>query len=94
MQRNPRLWPDPQRFDPDRFAPEAVRARHRFAYFPFSGGTRKCIGDRFAQMETSLVLATLCQGAALAPDPARAPEPEPALTLRPRAGVWQTVTSR
>ena len=46
--RNPKLWPDPKSFEPERFAPAAVAARHRFAYLPFGGGPRICIGNNFA----------------------------------------------
>jgi cytochrome P450 len=53
------VWPDPLRFDPDRFAPEAVKARHPFAYFPFSLGPRICIGMQFSLFEARLVLAMI-----------------------------------
>ena len=51
MHRHPRYYPDPERFDPLRFTPEAKQDRPKFAYFPFGGGTRVCIGERFAWME-------------------------------------------
>jgi cytochrome P450 len=53
------VWPDPLRFDPDRFTPEAVRDRHPFAYFPFSLGSRICVGMQFALLEARLVLALI-----------------------------------
>jgi cytochrome P450 len=85
-QRNPELWPDPEAFDPNRFLPEAREARHRFAYFPFGGGPRICIGERFAWMEAVMILATLAQRwrfEALSREPLHA---DPLITLRPRGG--------
>lgn len=59
IHRDPRSWPEPQRFDPDRFLPERVRERDRWAYLPFGGGPRSCIGDHFAMAEAAIALATL-----------------------------------
>ena len=86
------FWPDPLRFDPDRFLPEAVAARHRYAFIPFSTGQRKCIGDQFALLEARLVLVTLLQRArfTLAPGHERV-EPEPLVTLRPKGGLTMRV---
>jgi enediyne biosynthesis protein E7 len=53
------VWPDPLRFDPDRFSPEAIKDRHPFAYFPFSLGPRICIGMQFSLLEARLVLSLL-----------------------------------
>ena len=61
VQRDPRFFPDPLRFDPERFTPQAKAARPKFAYFPFGGGSRQCIGEGFAWMEAVLMLATLVQ---------------------------------
>jgi len=82
--RNPLLWPDPLAFDPERFRPEAVRERHRYAYFPFGGGPRVCIGNAFALMEARLALAVLAQDWRLAPNSGPAPRPQARVTLRPR----------
>jgi len=57
--RRPDLWPDPQRFDPARFEPAAEQARPRYAYFPFAGGLRGCIGGHFAMTEAVVAIATL-----------------------------------
>ncbi|MFI1616592.1 cytochrome P450 [Streptomyces lydicus] len=57
--RNPALWPDPERFDPGRFAPEREAERHRYAWFPFGGGPRACIGQHFSMLESVLALAVL-----------------------------------
>lgn len=61
LQRDPRYWNDPEKFDPDRFSPEAAGERPRFAYFPFGGGPRLCIGKEFALFESVVVLAMAVQ---------------------------------
>jgi cytochrome P450 len=87
MQRNPQYYPDPERFDPDRFLPAARDARPQFSYFPFGGGSRRCIGEPFAKMEAVLVLATLLSKVRLASVAGSGPVPEPLFTLRPKNGV-------
>jgi cytochrome P450 len=59
MHRDPALWEDPLRFDPDRFSPERCKGRNRWQYLPFGGGPRACIGDHFAMLEATLALATI-----------------------------------
>jgi cytochrome P450 len=61
IQRDAKHYPDPERFDPDRFLPEAKEARRAFTYLPFSAGPRSCLGEAFAWMQGTLMLATLCQ---------------------------------
>lgn len=85
--RHPELWEDPEGFDPDRFLPERSADRHRFAYLPFGGGPRQCIGNGFAMMEATLVLATVAQRYRLALVPGSEVALEPTVTLRPRHGL-------
>ena len=86
--RHPQFWPDPERFDPERFAPERAATRHRFAYLPFSGGPRLCIGNEFALMEAVLLVTMMAQRYRIAlVDPERTIEPDVKITLRPRGGV-------
>ena len=86
--RDPRWFPDPGRFDPERFAPEAAKLIPRGAYFPFGTGQRVCIGNSFAAMEMTLILAMLLQRYSLRPAPG---QQQPALrlhvTLRPEGGM-------
>jgi cytochrome P450 len=85
--RHPRFWENPERFDPKRFTPDRDRARPRFAYLPFSGGPRLCIGNEVALMEATLVLAMLAQRYRLQLVPGTVVAPESRLTLRPRGGL-------
>lgn len=92
--RNPTLWPEPERFDPERFRPERAKQRHRFAYFPFGGGPRVCIGNGFALMEARLILATLAQRYRLRLVPGQDIEPLGRITLRPSNGMRMTLERR
>ncbi len=87
VHRDPRWFPHPDRFWPERFTAEAKAARPRFAYFPFGGGGRQCIGESFAWMEATLALATLAQRWSLALVPGQTIEPQPKITLRPKSGI-------
>ncbi|HYP07913.1 MAG TPA: cytochrome P450 [Bryobacteraceae bacterium] len=91
MHRHPRYYPEPERFDPLRFTPEAKQTRPKFAYFPFGGGPRVCIGERFAWMEGVLVLATLAQRWKFSLVPGQKIETHPQITLRTRYGLKMTV---
>lgn len=82
--RHPALWRDPERFDPERFTPEQCAARPRFAYFPFSGGPRLCIGNEFALMEATILLAMIAQRYRVESVPGHAVQHEMRVTLRPR----------
>ena len=62
LHRDPTLWTEPLRFDPDRFLPERSKGRSRWQYLPFGGGPRSCIGDHFAMLEATLALATIVRG--------------------------------
>ena len=86
--RDPRWWPDPLQFDPLRFSPARSAERPRWAYFPFGGGRRACVGEAFAWSETVLVLATLLRRWRVEP-PADAPplRLDPGMSLRPLGGV-------
>ncbi|HEU5451586.1 MAG TPA: cytochrome P450 [Terriglobales bacterium] len=87
LQRDDRYFPLPERFDPERFTAAAKARRPKFAYFPFGGGGRQCIGETFAWMEGTLVLATIAQKWRLQLDPEQKVEPEPLITLRPKYGM-------
>ncbi|HYO52217.1 cytochrome P450 [Archangium sp.] len=93
-QRLPEFWPDPERFDPDRFTPEKIAARPKYAYFPFLGGPRQCIGNNFALMEGTLILATLAQRFRPRRVDRAMPRPEPLITLRPAGDLPVMINAR
>jgi cytochrome P450 len=94
MQRDPEYFPDPLRFDPERFTPEAKAVRPRFAYFPFGGGGRQCIGESFAWMEGVLILATIAQKWRLTLLPDQQIDVQPKITLRPKYPIRMRVEGR
>ncbi len=94
LSRTPEYYPDPLRFDPDRFTPEAKAARPRFAYFPFGGGSRQCIGEAFAWMEGVFSIATLAQRWRFRFAGAEPPEPQAKITLRPRGPLQMVAEAR
>jgi cytochrome P450 len=92
--RDARWYANPVRFDPERWTPEAKEARPKFSYFPFGGGARVCIGERFAWMEGVLVLATLAQKWKLRLVEGHRVEPKPLITLRTRYGMRMVAEGR
>ena len=94
MHRDARFFPDPLRFNPERFTPEAKARRTKFTYFPFGAGFRQCIGESFAWMEGVLLLATLGQRWKPKLVPGHRVEPEPLITLRPKYGMKMQVEAR
>ncbi len=87
LHRHPDYWERPEEFDPERFAPGRSEVRPRFAYFPFGGGPRQCIGRDMALVEAQLILATVLRRYRLRLADDRPVEPFPAVTLRPKGGL-------
>jgi cytochrome P450 len=94
MSRTPEYFPDPLRFDPDRFTPEAKAARPKFTYFPFGGGSRQCIGESFAWMEGVFSIATIAQRWRMSYLGASPPVPQAKITLRPRDPLMMQLIPR
>jgi cytochrome P450 len=94
MHRDPRYFPEPEKFDPDRWLPERLQKLPRFAYFPFGGGPRQCIGASFAMMEATLLLATIAQHFQFCGVPGYPVTPTPSFTLRPKHGIRMGFESR
>ena len=95
--RDPRWWPDPDKFDPGRWLPDSPEAsnRPRYAYYPFGGGPRSCIGEAFAWTEAVLVLATLARQWSLRlARPHEKLDLVPTITLRPRNGLPMVPVTR
>jgi len=92
MHRDPRFFDHPERFDPERWTMQAVQELPRFAYFPFGGGPRLCIGASFAMMEATLLVATIAQRFQLSLVPGHPVALQPGITLRPRHGMLMKMT--
>ena len=91
IQRDPRYYSEPERFNPDRWTPEFRAALPKFVYFPFGGGPRQCIGESFAWMELVLLVATIAQRWQLRLVPGHPVVPQPLVTLRAKHGMKMTV---
>jgi cytochrome P450 len=94
VQRDGRFFPEPDRFMPERWLEPPATPLPKFAYFPFGGGPRVCIGNHFAMMEIALVLATLLQQVELTVVPGFELKFSPVVTLRPAQGVPVLVRRR
>ncbi len=94
IQRDARYYAEPERFNPDRWTPEFKASLPKFAYFPFGGGPRQCIGETFAWMELILIVATIAQRWDLRLVPGHPVELQPLITLRAKHGMRMTVTRR
>lgn len=87
MHHSERQWESPNDFVPERFAPDKLKSIHRFAYFPFGGGARLCVGNNFAMMEMQLVLAMICSRFDFTLPDGFKMEITPLITIRPTNGV-------
>ncbi len=94
VHRDARHYADPEHFDPDRWTPEFKARLPRFAYFPFGGGPRQCIGESFAWMELVLLVATIAQRWRFELAPNHPVVPHAAITLRPKHGMKMVATDR
>jgi cytochrome P450 len=87
VQRDPRYFEQPLDFLPERWTEEFEKQLPKFAYFPFGGGPRVCVGASFASMEAALLLATIAQKYRLTVDPGHPVVPLASVTLRPKHGI-------
>jgi cytochrome P450 len=94
MHRDPRYFPEPERFDPERWNPQEKAKRPRFSYFPFGGGPRSCIGEPFAWMEGILVIATIARRWKMTIIPEHPVILQPLVTLRPKYGMQMRLIDR
>jgi cytochrome P450 len=94
LHRDPRYFEEPLTFRPERWMGNLARELPRFAYMPFGGGPRICIGQRFAMMEAILILTTMAQRFSADWQSDRKVTPFPSITLRPKGGVWVKIKDR
>jgi cytochrome P450 len=92
--RHPEFWESPEQFDPDRFLPDRVAQRPKFAYFPFGGGQHVCIGKYLSLMESTTILAAIAQRFHIELVPNQLIEVDPRFTLRPKYGVKVKIHKR
>jgi cytochrome P450 len=93
-QRDPRWWPDPDRFEPDRWTEEGRRGRPRYAAFPFGAGPRSCVGGQMARMVGTLVIATIAQRWRMLPPAGSPPRIRSVLTLKPARPLYLRLERR
>ena len=94
MHRDPRFYPEPERFDPLRWTEEEAAKRPKYSYFPFGGGPRLCIGERLAWTEAMLIIASLCQSWRGRLRPGVHARLQPFISLRPRGGLSMQLNCR
>jgi cytochrome P450 len=94
LHRRPELWPNPERFDPDRFDESRSPPVDRYAFIPFSAGARRCIGDYFSYVEMQMHLALLAPHFALRLQPDQSIQLDPAVNLRTHHSINLTVQHR
>lgn len=93
LHRDPELWEQPTKFDPDRFTPDRMKKRGRWEYLPFAGGARSCIGEHFAMLETTLALATIVRDTELRSRSAEFPVDVPFTTVA-KGPIWASLAAR
>jgi cytochrome P450 len=94
IHHDPRLWDEPEAFRPERFSKENAKSHHRFAYFPFGGGPRQCIGNNFALMEMQLIIVMMLQKFRFKVSAGFMPEMHPMVTLRMKNGMRMDIERR
>ncbi len=94
IQRDPRYYDNPEQFNPDRWTPEMEANLPDFAFFPFGGGPRSCIGEPFAKMESIMLIAAIAQNWKMTHDPNHKAEIRTSLTLRPKYGMMMKLSKR